>query len=182
MGVILSGIKRFSWVYRVSRLICMGMLMAAAFLWSAHSVFAQHQCRIELSYKWIGGEEEEQIVRVETISADAADEEVAKQRVSARGAEAEERVMRRCRDRHENLSGCIAEKFASLSSMMGSLSFTARKTLEDAVAQDCQKLQGRCMNFAASKPKCFAETNPSISEGDEKAEQEKESDKSGKKD
>lgn len=182
MGMILSWFKGFSWLHQVSRLICMGMLTVVVILSSAHSVFAQHQCRIELSYKWVGGDEEEQVVRVETISADAADEEVAKQRVSARGAEAEERVMRRCRDRHENLSGCIAEKFASLSSMMGSLSFTARKTLEDAVAQDCQKLQGRCLKFATSKAKCFVETSPSISEGDEKAEQEKESDKPGKKD
>lgn len=116
---------------------------------------------------------------METLNVRADLEEVAKQEVSSKAVGAEERVMKLCRQKHENLSGCMAERFVSLSTMMGSLSFTARKTLEDAIAQDCQKTQGRCSKFIAGKVQCLAVVDPSA--GTQEGEKEEGSKKEAKK-
>jgi hypothetical protein len=94
------------------------------------------------------------IVFVEAVEAKGADEAAAKALLHERVERAKVRASERCVQEHQNESGCVAAKFSSLSSTMHSLTFSARKLLEDSIASDCKAQQGICLPSEASEAQC----------------------------
>lgn len=157
---------------RVVRLCALCILM---FNLASKPALAQYLCKTELSYKWVPDEQDPEQVRFEIVSAEAEQEDQAKQLLKQKLSDVQIRAMQHCRAKHQNLSGCIAEKFSGLHGMMGSLSFTARKTLEDAVTLDCKKNQGRCQEPVSGKISCsLVSKGDDQLDGQEKSEKKKE--------
>lgn len=131
------------------------IIMSAATL--AH---AEWLCRQEINMKWKKDKEEVgSQVFFTSVEAKGADEAIAKANLnSVLGSEKAEAQVH-CKKYHENLSGCIAAKYASMSSTLSTLSFSARKAVEDSVAKDCDAQQGKC-SIEAVDPVCAEIKSP----------------------
>lgn len=116
-------------------------------------------CRSEIRYSWkAAGEDSTPLDVSYAIIETRGDSEVeAKAALSRRIAAERSAASNRCRHTHENLAGCISTKYASMTSILNALSFSARGELEKAIAQDCGKQTGRCVSTASSEPECFTE-------------------------
>jgi hypothetical protein len=72
------------------------------------------------------------------------DEATAKRTLEEALATERVKALDQCRQDHENLADCVAGKFSSLAPTLQRLSFSQRKSIEDAVNSDCHSRQGRC--------------------------------------
>ena len=109
----------------------------------------------DVSYKWKREKDEkESEVKVVTVEHSAPDEATAKAKLNRHVDGERLRAQEQCTDAHENLTKCIASKYASVNQVHSNLGFSARKALEDAVKNDCEKSQGICLGTAASEAVC----------------------------
>jgi hypothetical protein len=143
-------------------------------------------CTAEISYKWARNEKKSVEAKVTpsptpqaenpadsslsvfwtNIEKSAATEEEAKKFVNKVSLQEKASAEKDCVSQHENLSGCIASKFESLSATMSRLSFSARKSMEEAIHQDCSSQQGKCLGAAISEIKCSEKVDPKAAEAE----------------
>lgn len=117
---------------------------------------------------------EEQGVFWAVVERKGATEEEAKRSVVDASIPQRSAADKACRLQHENLTSCVANKFTSLSSTLNSLTFSARRSLEEAVTSDCNKQQGTCLPSVVSDPICIEKkTEEAPPEGGDKAEKDK---------
>lgn len=139
---------------------------------------AEFLCRGEVTYKWIKNpppaektipvvgatsSPPPEITPVEipplnvfwtSIEQKGATEDDGKAQVTKLSLQERASAEKTCVSQHENLSGCIASKFDSLSSTLATLSFSARKAMEEAISKDCSGQLGKCQGSALSEIKC----------------------------
>jgi len=125
---------------------------------------AQSSCRTEVSYKWNraskDGKDEERVVFFSIIEQRGETIEIAKTRLAETVAREKGRAYERCRQEHQNMSGCVATRFGSNASVAINLGFAARKALEQAIDSDCSAVQGVCGAVSASEPECREPPKP----------------------
>jgi len=128
-----------------------------AMLMAVSVACADVTCRASVSYKWEKGDAENS-THWRDLRAVAKDEEAAKRSLAELTNIEKTRAAQGCVVQHENLSGCISTKFSTTSPTYHSLSFAARKALEDAITKDCAAVQGSCGAAQASEPQCKDES------------------------
>lgn len=114
---------------------------------------AETACKSEVSFKW-KKDKEELTEFWSTLQAKGADDKAAKESIAR--AFDRERVLaqKSCRERHEDVSGCIAGKLSALRPALSSMGFSERKSVETAVSADCTAQQGVCSDVVMGEPKC----------------------------
>ncbi|MCB0310811.1 MAG: hypothetical protein KDD42_06235 [Bdellovibrionales bacterium] len=141
---------------------------------------AETRCTASISYEWLKKEKDPPIktefVRMETV---AANEPEARQKLSEKIPNAKSEALQKCRSEHESVAECLATKYSSMTSVINSLGFEARKSVEEAIKSDCSGAQGSCQKVEASEIEC-AEIDSSTEtaeaqagEGKEKKEEKK---------
>ena len=132
------------------------VLTAAACLIPLSSLSAEFLCRANVSYSWEKDKEMSKIiVFVESIETTGVDEAAAKAALVERVEKAKGRASEQCIKDHQNQSGCIASKFASLNATMQALPFSSRKLVEESISTDCKAQQGKCLEPVGSDPQCL---------------------------
>ena len=116
-------------------------------------IYAEFVCASEVSYKWKKGEKESS-VSVSRIERRGADEAAGKAALEESLSREKSDALDECRKQHENMAGCMSAKFTSNSDALRSMSFPARKQLEEAVGADCKEGQGSCTEAATSEAVC----------------------------
>lgn len=142
------------------------------------TVDGETRCRTEITYLVKKGEVErkEFFAVVERVGAS---EDETKRILDEYVLREKGRAQERCREQHENLSGCIASRFASHGTVFSNLTFTARRALETAINEDCTALQGICGAAQATELVCAreikaaAEASPAADTEKEKADTKK---------
>lgn len=113
------------------------------------------------------------------LEARADTEENAKKEITSRAGGAKAQAAQRCKREHENLSGCVAAKYSAMSTTLNSLTFGARKSLEEAIHTDCELQSGTCGEVILGEASCHeevkaAEPTPEAGKGaDKKGEKKK---------
>ena len=91
------------------------------------------------------------------IEARAESEDLAKKALDARSAAAKTQAITRCKREHENMSGCVAAKYSAMGTTLNTLTFSARKALEDAIRTDCELQRGVCGEATVAQAQCGEE-------------------------
>ena len=135
--------------------------------------FAEFSCSQEVTYKWSRGEGESKIestIHWGTYKSSGADEASVKEQLEPFVTRERKRASEACRDLHENLSGCIATKYAVHQAEFRGMEFSSRKVLQQAIEQDCKEQQGKCLEIAAGEQKCseIKKADDAAAEGDAK--------------
>jgi len=121
------------------------------------SGLAEFICRASVSVKVKKDEQgAAHDVPYKSYDGKGADEAAAKQALALAISSAKLEAMTVCRRNYENLSGCVSTKFSTMAATLSSLTFSARKSLEEAITKDCTKQQGTCVESVASDPVCEA--------------------------
>jgi hypothetical protein len=95
-----------------------------------------------------------EVVQYATIEASGETEQGAQNALLKTLGRTVEQARQVCAQRHENVGGCIAGKFATQQSTLRSMDFSARKKLEDAITSDCEHLRGTCQEPKVTAPVC----------------------------
>jgi len=160
------------------------LLLNFFFLFLSSQVSAEFKCGAEVSYKWkslsssqqasapleaegtkVAAESTPSAESVNTSSSErsvfwtgveqkAATEEEGKTAVTKLALMHRAAADKACISQHENLAGCIASKYNSISASLTNLSFQARKSMDEAIASDCKNQQGKCLGTNLSEVKC----------------------------
>lgn len=167
-------------------------------LLSASSGSAEFRCSADISYKWLKKPaaevarpdaprgtavgptptpvpptpvQEPVIVRLLGIERAGVDEATAKGALQMEADRQRIRASEACKREHEAFGTCVALKMSSRSTILNSLSFSARAELEKALADECRHQEGTCVGVEVSEPKCreIVITQPSPSPAPEKS-------------
>lgn len=135
-----------------------------------NQAFSEHICHTLLSYKWHKSEgksdpKEAQSVEFETVEALGLDEKTAKTNLQEVILKGKARALQHCRQQHENVADCIAAKYSGKASLINTMRFEARKTLEQAIQSDCAAAQGICAAVEAAEVKCEEKISSSETPG-----------------
>lgn len=134
--------------FRDTIICCLVMLLPQICL-------ADFLCKGEVSYKWMAtGAEEGQSELFQAVQAESVEEEQAKAKLQERAVRVKTQALEECRREHENVSGCIASRYQQMTSVSRHLTFSGRKELEKAIAEDCKLKQGKCKEASLSEPVC----------------------------
>jgi len=165
---------------------------------SASSVTAEFRCSADISYKWVKKPAAEAsrpeaprgvavgptptpvsptptpepaIVRLLGIERAGGDEATAKGALQMEADRQRIRASEACKREHEAFGTCVALKMSSRSTVLNSLSFSARAELEKALAEECRQQEGTCVGVEVSEPKCreIVTAQPSPSPAPEKS-------------
>lgn len=117
------------------------------------TALAETLCKSDVSFKW-KREQEELVEYWSTIQAKGADEKAAKDALGGLLDRERGQALKGCRERHEDVSGCMAGKLSSLRPTMSVMGYSERKSLEAAVSADCTGRQGKCGEVVLGEPKC----------------------------
>lgn len=162
--------RSFSW-------FC-ALLVVLAF---SRGVLAEFSCRSDVSYKWVrtgknettvpapspagagkapaatpgqAQQAEPLVVRFSGIERVGKDEAEAKRILESEVSRQKVRASEICLRDHEAFGACVATKLSTKSSVLNSLSFSARAELEKALTEECQGQQGRCLGVEVSDAVC----------------------------
>jgi len=136
--------------------------------------FAEVSCSLPVSYEWerrvepsvfergmkgkatemMSPKKETSIEFVRRLIQKGEDEESVKRSLLEKAELLKRGILRECMAVHENYAGCVASRYRAYSSDIRTGGFSARKALEDAIAQDCRNLQGRCHKVIIPDPHC----------------------------
>lgn len=112
-------------------------------------------CKTDLSYSWKKtGEGVDRMQLVRSVESSGPTEESARESIAVLVSREHQRALGLCRERHENLSGCVANRFTQSQPALIGMSFSARKALEEAITSDCQSQQGQCGQVSSSEILC----------------------------
>jgi hypothetical protein len=127
----------------------------------APAAFGEVICSSDLSYKWTRKEgSDPESVYWKTFEARGAVEDDVKRGLGSVIDDYRSRALEMCKKEHENLSGCVSTKYTALANTLQQASFSARKSLEFAIAQDCQRQTGICGLVEAGEYKCITKEDP----------------------
>lgn len=131
-------------------------------------LLAEYHCIAEVSYKVKKSDQE---LDVHWLSANSvgSDENEAKSKLDIIAAQEQKKALEGCRKNYENLSGCVASRFASVSRTYNQMSFNARKNMEEAISNDCKTAQGECLGASTTKITCKLIEDAKAAEGNEKS-------------
>ncbi len=142
---------------------------------------AEFACRADVSYKWVRTDKNETtagvpspagagktpptppgvaqqaeplVVRFSGIERIGKDEAEAKRVLESEVSRQKVRASEICLRDHEAFGACVATKLSTKSSVLNSLSFSARAELEKALTAECQGQQGRCLGVEVSEAAC----------------------------
>lgn len=163
---------------------------------SASPGSAEFRCSADISYKWLKKPtaevarpeaprgpavgptatpvpptpvQEPAIVRLLGIERAGVDEVTAKAALEMEADRQRIRASEACKREHEAFGTCVALKMSSRSTVLNSLSFSARSELERALADECRHQEGTCVGVEVSEPKCresvTAQPSPSPAPG-----------------
>lgn len=157
--------------------------MVAVVLGRPEGVLAQVVCQAEVGYEVKRVDlENPEVVVVRREEARGEVEEVVRQALSRKLVLSSREALDACREQHENLSGCVASKYASLGTLLQQMQFAARTKLQDAIESDCKSRMGTCAPGKAPEITCIVPTPAVDPEAEASAAAEKEAGKkSGKK-
>lgn len=96
----------------------------------------------------------EQRVRFATIERRGKDERGAKAGLLIEVNRQKSRAYERCKRDHESFGGCVSTKLSTKTTVLNSLSFSARSKVEEALIEECRVQQGRCVAIESSEPVC----------------------------
>lgn len=143
------------------------VIKKTAFLFVAHSLLmaltlvqgvtaaAETMCKSELGFKWKPGQEPTELAEYwSTIKAKGVDEKTAKEALAVLVDKEKSVAQRACRERHEDLTGCVAGKLSALRPTLQAMGYSERRTLESAVNSDCTARQGKCGEITVSEAQC----------------------------
>ncbi len=160
----------------IKKILNLSILTVFTFILFKSNAKAEFSCRTEIHYKWKkvsneiakpiatpkAGEEPKEIasdpeftVFWASIEKKGTTEEESQQKVNKSALNERASAERSCLANHENMAGCIAGKFSSLAPSVSTLSFSAKKAVEDAISVDCQKQQGKCSGSTVGEIKCI---------------------------
>ena len=140
------------------------------------TALAETLCKSEVGFKWKPSQEQTELSEYwSTVNAKGADEKTAKEALAVVVDKERSVAQRGCRERHEDLSGCVAGKLSALRPTLQAMGYSERRTLESAVSSDCTARQGKCGEITVSDAQCVV-----IAAGDKSADGAAE-EKSGKK-
>ena len=124
-------------------------------LFVTNSAFADFLCHTTVSYVWKKTQEEaDKEVFWSRVERKGATEAAAKRTIEEAIVSEKGKALEGCKQDHENLAGCVAGKFSSLASTLQRLSFSQRKSIEDAVNADCFARQGDCSTIKVDEVAC----------------------------
>ncbi len=135
------------------KLFSFSLILLANFVLYPQALHALTNCKSEVSFKW-KKDDKESTVLVSRVSRSGADEAAAKRALDEAIAREKGAAMESCKHQHENVTGCMNGKFASLGPALQSASFNLRKHIEDAVAKECKENQGTCSDVLSSEVQC----------------------------
>jgi hypothetical protein len=136
-----------------SRVPCCLIALAVQFV--PVGVRAEFICSSGVQYTWKrAGEENSHQVFWGAVQANASSEVEAKRGLEVRVRREESRALEECRRLHESLGACVAGKLGAHHGTLNRLSFTARKSLEDALVKECKDAEGTCGPISRSEVKC----------------------------
>ncbi len=159
---------------------------------------AEFRCSADISYKWVKTPAAEvsrpeaprgtsvgstptsvpapptpepAIVRLLGIERAGVDEATARGTLQMEADRQRIRASEACKREHESFGTCVALKMSSRSTVLNSLSFSARAELEKALAEECRHQEGTCVGVEVSEPKCreIVAAQPSPSPAPEKS-------------
>ncbi|MDZ4786560.1 MAG: hypothetical protein SGJ02_10850 [bacterium] len=151
-------------------------------------LLAEFMCSTTMTYKWKAKikdslEKEEHWT---TLHVKGLTEEAAKQTLTNLITNNQREAVLSCKSAHEDLTGCMSQKYITLSPAYAKLGFAAKKNFDNAVKEDCEAQQGSCNGVTTSEVVCKVLEEPKIEDAaasDSKADpkKEKEKEKEGKK-
>ncbi len=152
------------------------LLTAVLGLSLAGPAFADTVCETLISYKWERNAAQPgstpvpatETVNAGSVSAAGSDEARAKGLLEKLASMQKSRALAECKRLHESTADCLSSKYSSMSSVLNSLRFEARKSLEEAIASDFAAQRGLCREVVVSEPRCTTAAAVEASE-DEKA-------------
>ncbi len=152
------------------------------FLVVSSTGYAQVTCRSDVSYLWhrknleittptppdpsgtpAAGIERETTVPWIRLERVGTTEEEAKGALDIVLSREKSKAYAQCQKDHEELATCIATAHETMSAVIGSSSYSARKAIEDAIESDCKARQGLCIEAVASEIKCELPPTPTPS-------------------
>jgi hypothetical protein len=162
-------------------LFCPGMLLA------------ESVCRTEMSYSWRpvrapqvaaspAAEAQTSNSPAPTSSSDSRlspwviieqagpDEAAARAKLAEHVAREKPKARAACTKAHEDKAQCVASKLAAMAVTLQTASFTARKSLESAIVDDCARSEGHCLLVNSSDPQCRSLEVAENAEGEAKDE------------
>ncbi len=121
-----------------------------AFCFDASSEFI---CDSKVTYKWMQGEEPKEVFHM-ALTKTGIDQEEATTALNKILLTEEKRALSECKEIHENLSNCLSARLLSTSNARRTGSFETRKALEEAIAKDCERQTGTCLESKSSAIEC----------------------------
>ena len=131
-------------------------VIAVILIFLPNLVLADFSCSTEVGYNWKkkDGQGDAIKVVVNDIGANGATEAEARDKINKIAKKQRRRAKKLCSDKHENMTGCISNRFIQSSTILATLNFSARKSLEDAIMRDCENMQGECLDSFVSEIVC----------------------------
>ncbi len=128
-------------------------------------------CEVDVFYSWkpkppppppnTPAKPPEPIAAIETFYQRAFERgkelEATKSQLAARTSALKAGATKACRDEHQDQSNCVATRLRSSSRDYALLDFQTRKTLLDAVTEDCRIQAGTCLDAKVGEPQCREE-------------------------
>ena len=119
------------------------------------TALAETVCKSEVGFKWKPSQEQTELAEYwTTLNAKGADEKTAKEALAVVVDKEKSVAQRACRERHEDLSGCVAGKLSALRPTLQAMGYSERRTLESAVSSDCTARQGKCGEITVGDAQC----------------------------
>ena len=124
---------------------------------------ADFVCKSQLSYKWKKEKaEQEESVDVGLVEAVGKDQAQVKARLEDMLPESKAQALQNCKKEHESVAECLADKFAAMASVLNSMRFEARKSLEQAISADCELRKGLCTTASSSEIVCAEKVTDAV--------------------
>lgn len=159
--------------------ILIAVCAVTLFVFETNYAYAEANCSSVLSFTVEREDKSLNEVFFVELRAQGTDEVTTKARLESEILKTKGRAIERCKSQYENFASCLQTKLISSGSVLQTASFSARKTLEEALASDCRKQQGNCKDAKSSEVKCvlieptLAPDAKGAAEGGKKGEKEK---------
>lgn len=148
-------------------------------LTQAFPASAEVTCYLPVSYEWardndpaqvktVSPQPEKIVEFVRRLTATGENEIVIKRDLTQQAELLKRDILRECKAVHENYSGCIASRYRAFSSDLRSSGFEVRKSLNEAIAEDCRAVKGTCVAVNIPEPQCSSSEAPVDAQKDDK--------------
>ena len=125
------------------------------------SLLAEFICTADVGYNWERVTDQKKNTKeklqtiVEQLVASGETEEIARERAQITAPPLLRKVEQTCLEDHQDIATCISTKLSRITSVLATLSFNARRNLEDGIKADCDKQQGECCKSFMTELKCI---------------------------